>query len=104
MKKTHVSNMALWSALFVSSFLVQSIVCPAIPGSHVDDNKIDTGGDHKKEKSKVDQELDDLVSDRQSAFDGQAFDYLTSNVFVHPYTGPRIWKVSTRSGSSAGRG
>lgn len=60
--KSNVSRMALWSFFFVTCYLIQSIVCPAIPKDHVDDNKIDTNGDHKKEKNKVDQELDDLVS------------------------------------------
>lgn len=36
-------------------------MCPAIPKEHENENKIDTEG-HKKEKGKVDQELDDLVS------------------------------------------
>ena len=53
--------MALWTFFLMTCYLIQSIVCPAIPSGHADDNKIDTDG-HKKDKSKVDQELDDLVS------------------------------------------
>lgn len=66
MSKSVVPRMALWS-LFITCYLIQSIVCPAIPSGHGDDNKIDTDG-HKKEKSKVDQELDDLVRKQLSQF------------------------------------